>query len=73
MMTATSRIGLLQVVYPSQSHWFIFYATAPLTDEPCDLSLRMVEEFVEFFGPTLSVTINVVTPPNAAQDWERYE
>jgi hypothetical protein len=51
--------------------------SVPLTPPPaagqCTLSLQMLREFDQFFGDVLEATVEIVEPPNAAADWERFE
>ena len=68
-----TRVVPNTTVYPNQAYQFMMQFVAPLTEGPCDVSFRMVEEFIEFFGPTLNLTINVVVPPNTSRDWELFE
>jgi hypothetical protein len=68
------RFGVLgdQVVLSDQTTNFFAYLTAPAAPGSYPVQLRMVEEFVEFFGETINLTVNVEIPPNAARDWESY-
>lgn len=60
-------------VAKGESHTFGAFLAAYGPPATCTLRFRMVEEHVEFFGETLTVTIDVVDPPNAAADWAAYE
>ena len=52
------------VVAPGQTHNFVFTITAPATAGPYDFQWRMVEELVQWFGPsTTNLQIDVVGPP----------
>jgi len=56
-----------------QQESFSFILNAPAAPTSCTLELRMVQEFVEFFGQTFSETIDILAPPNDARDWLLYE
>jgi hypothetical protein len=60
-------------VGPDEAEPFIAYVTAPTTPMVCTARLRMVREFVEWFGPEFEVSVTVAPPPNSAQDWRLYE
>jgi len=69
----TVRAG--ESVMPGQNYSFFVHLTAPGDVGPCGIQFRMVEEFVEFFGDTVSAEVNVEVPANAVGtgSWERYE
>lgn len=53
------HLGKRQTVAGGEKVTFRLTLTAPQTAGPCPLKLRMVQEHVEFFGQSLSVTVNV--------------
>lgn len=61
------------VVLPNASTSFLPYLTVPAAPGSYTASVRMVQEFVEFFGPTVELTVNVIEKPNATIDWGTYE
>jgi len=61
------------VVLSNANALFIPFLTAPQAPGSYSASVRMVQENIEFFGPTAQLTINVVTPLNATRAWELYE
>lgn len=61
------------VVAPGFFGLFIGTIQAPGAPGVYAAQVRMIQENVAFFGETATLTLNVLTPPNAASGWEIYE
>jgi hypothetical protein len=60
-------------ILPGEQKIFIGYLTAPSQPGSCTVRLRMVEEWVEFFGDEVAATVQVADPPNVAKAWTLYQ
>ena len=70
-----SRIGMNpgDQVLPGNNYVFRQAITAPAGEQMCILGLQMVEEFVEYFGDLIEITVDVSDPPNPVRYWFSYE
>ncbi|MBI1785785.1 hypothetical protein HYR69_11630, partial [Candidatus Sumerlaeota bacterium] len=69
---ASIAFGPADAVPPFTNWDFLTTVVAPGTPGSCTIQVRMRQNGIDF-GATLSRTINVVTPVNAAIDWDAYE
>lgn len=69
LLSGASRIPMPNspTVNPGQSVTFNLDLKAPGANGPCTLQLRMIQELIEFFGDTVTVNPNVVTPVKNSQ------
>lgn len=65
--------GEVPGVAPDTIQQFRFQITAPMTEGPCQIRLRMEQDGVGVFGPEVTIDINVVTGANLVTDWTLYQ
>jgi hypothetical protein len=75
MIPSATRIVVREgdIVLPGATYQFILALRAPAEPGMCEIQFQMVQEFVEFFGEPLTAMVEIVSPPNAAPGWARYE
>jgi len=70
-----SRISVLPGIQvgPDQTYQFLANLTAPNTERVCTVSLQMIDESVENFGPVVNASVEIRELPNVAKTWTIYE
>jgi len=73
-MVGATQIPLApgQIIPPGYLYQFVFPITAPATEGHCTLAFQMSNAGVGF-GETMTAEVDVMIPPNAAQEWSIYE
>lgn len=62
-----------EFVSPNQTMQFIVQLDAAASPGSGTVRFRMLQEFVEWFGQNLQLTIPIQSPPNFTADWAKYE
>lgn len=60
-------------ILPNKNFNAFVHITPPAAPAECTFTLQMLEESVEWFGESLTHTITIADPPNAASNWAIYQ